>query len=134
MHALLSATLKVPELSLDPKEGQALAVAFANLQRFYPVHVTEKALAWANVMSAVGMVYGTRIAAIGARKAAEKRNAPSSNIIRPAVFQQRPPIMTPQAPVATPDHDPTQASPQTVTARPSNSADEVFSRLPPELI
>jgi hypothetical protein len=141
VHALLSATLKIPELALDPKESVQLASALANLQRFYPVIISEKSLAIGNVMMAVGLIYGTRIAAIGARKSAERRQG--DNVIRPQAFQ-RPPQPTVQqppqqaasaAPPMMPDGDDlaTQKPPQ-VTPRSVNPADQVFVATPPHLM
>lgn len=141
LHALMSATLKIPELALDPREGAQLAGALANLQKFYPVAVTEKALAWGNVLTAVGMIYGTRVAAIGARRAAERRGQPhapqSATVLRPnfrpaptAPAQGAPPAPTPN--ITTPDGDPVQG--QTPGAQPRNSSEAVFASIPPELM
>lgn len=140
VHALLSATLKVPELALDPKEGAQLAAALANLQRFYPVHVTEKALAWGQVFTALGMIYGTRIAAVGARRSAEKKQG--DNVIRPQAFQrppqptvQQPQQAAPTSPVQMPDGDDlATAKPQMNTPRPPSGADQVFVNTPPHLM
>jgi hypothetical protein len=141
IHALLSASLKIPELSLDPKEGAHLAAALANLQRYYPVHVTEKALAWGNVFSALGLVYGTRFAAMRVRIASERKNSNSaSNIVRPAAFQQpRPTVHAPQpqpaqSEVMTPDGDPVAPMPTGATAQPRDIGDRIFSATPPELM
>lgn len=138
LHALLSATLKIPELALAQSEGQVLASALANLQRYYPVHVTEKALAWGNVFSALGIVYGTRLGAMMARQKAERQDARSpNNVVRPPQFQQRPTVQQPPAQqpvVATPDGDPVSAAPSNSGARAMDNAERVFASLPPELI
>lgn len=138
LHALLSATLKVPELALDPREGAQLAAALANLQKFYPVHVTEKALAWGNMLTAVGMIYGTRFAAISARKAAERKNPQpqrGADIIRPN-FQAspRPTVTTPPPNVLTPDGDPTQAAPVAPQPQHRDATEAMFAATPPELM
>lgn len=139
-HAILSTLLKVPELSIDPREAQQLAAALANLQRFYPVVISEKALAWGNVISAIGMIYGTRVMAYGARKAAErKQNPQGATVIRPQQFQQRPqPQPQPRAQrpeIITPDGDPVAAAtPQNSAPRPETAGDAAFQSIPPELI
>jgi hypothetical protein len=140
VHALLSATLKIPELALDPKEGQHLASALANLQRYYPVHVTEKALAWGNVFSALGLVYGTRFAAMRVRMASERKNAQApGNVIRPQAFQPRATVQMPQpqsaqSEVMTPDGDPVASAPIGGSAQPRDIGDRIFSATPPELM
>lgn len=139
MHALLSATLQIPELALADEEGKALANALANLQRFYPVHVTEKALAWSNMLSAVGMIYGTRVGAYTTRRATERKTAGPTNVIRPQQFSQArqpsPNAQPIQQPVIqTPDGDPVQAAPNAATARAMDATERLFQNTPPEMI
>jgi hypothetical protein len=135
IHALLSATLQIPELALDKSEGDALAKALANLQRFYNIQVTEKALAWSNLAMTLATVYGTRLGAIAARKAADKRPKPAgATILRPDF--QRPPqpsVMTP-APSMSPDGDPTSAPPIDGGAKPTTVGDNIFASTPADLI
>lgn len=141
MHAILSTVLKTPELALDPREAAQLGAALANLQQFYPVSVTAKALAWANLLTAGGMIYGTRIAAIAARKAKETRErGGGGQVIRPD-FRPRPgPMPQPQpAPqptpfVVSPDGDPVAPAPQRATEKPQSAGDAAFANTPPELI
>lgn len=74
-HAMLSAALEVPELELEEKEAGAIAQSLVEVQRFYPVGIDEKTLAWINLITVLGGVYGTRYAAVRVRKKREKEEA-----------------------------------------------------------
>jgi len=133
----LATTLKVPELALDPREGQQLALALQNLQRFYNIQMTEKALAWSNLTMTCATIYATRAAAIGARLKHEKQNPRQDNIIRPQQF--RPAVVTPapmtppQAAPLMPDGDPVQAAPP-VNEAPKSAGDAIFASIDPAYI
>lgn len=72
-HAALAAVSKTPELVLDEPEAQALAESGLTLLELYDIRPdpkVEAAIAFAGVL---GMTYGTRIVAIRARRAQEKK-------------------------------------------------------------
>lgn len=137
IHTLLATTLKVPELALDPREGQQLALALQNLQRFYNIQMTEKALAWSNLTMTCATIYATRAAAIAARMKMEARNPRQDNVIRPQQF--RPAVVTPapmtppQAAPLTPDGDPVSAAPP-VNEAPKSAGDALFASIDPAYI
>lgn len=137
IHALLATTLKVPELALDPREGTQLALALQNLQRFYNIQMTEKALAWSNLTMTCATIYATRAAAIGARMKMEARNPRPDNVIRPQQFRQTvvtpEPMRQPSAAPMTPDGDPVQAAPP-INETPKNMGDAVFASIDPAYI
>jgi hypothetical protein len=73
VHGMLAGITKTEELMLDHSEAKSLAEATANVARHYDVSVSAKALDWSNLVMALGMVYGTRLVAIRARRGAERR-------------------------------------------------------------
>lgn len=132
IHAMLATVLGIKELALDPTEGKQMALALQNLQRFYNIQVTEKALAWSNMGMTLMAVYGTRAAAFAARKAAEAKTNPrtSGTVIRPQQFQARPTVVEPA--VMSPDGDPAQAAP--VGVKPGTNGEAAFASTPPEFM
>lgn len=77
LHAMAAAATHTPELELDKDEANKLAVAGSEVAAHYAVNVDPKILAWINFGAALGMIYGTRIIAINARKGREKRKPPA---------------------------------------------------------
>lgn len=112
-----------------------MALALQNLQRFYNIQVTEKALAWSNLCMTLATIYGTRGAAYAARMKMEGRNPRQDNVIRPQQF--RPAVVTPQAPASpglTPDGDPTQPMPLNGGTSAKTAGDAAFAATPPEFM
>lgn len=139
-HALLSFALKAPELALDPREGKTLAEAMANLQQFYPhVQIAPKTMAWGNMFSALGLVYGGRFLAIASKKKETRAPQSTADVIRPAQFQQPRTHVTPPPAspfVAMPDGD-DLATPNAhivPQGKPVNAAERAFSETPPEML
>lgn len=78
---MLAAITKTPEFGIETSEAEQIAKAYATLAEFYPsLKQSEKTIAWVNMFSALGMVYGTRAVAIYKRKKmeAEAENIPGS--------------------------------------------------------
>lgn len=78
---MLAAITKTPEFGIETSEAEQIAKAYATLAEFYPsLRQSEKTIAWVNMFSALGMVYGTRAVAIYKRKKmeAETENIPGS--------------------------------------------------------
>jgi hypothetical protein len=83
-HTMAAMAFKCPEMALEAQEAQTLALAGANVAKYYPTVVDERQIAWANLIIVLIGVYGTRFAAVGIRRKREKtRNAsaPINNII-----------------------------------------------------
>jgi hypothetical protein len=66
---MLAALTKIEELAIEQDEAVTLGNAIATLAPFYNIEASAKVLAWGNMLSALGMVYGTRLIAIRARRA-----------------------------------------------------------------
>lgn len=79
MHGMLAALVQTPELILSQEEAKHLAVAAAEVQKFYPVRVSAKALAWSHLVMVSASIYGSRGVAIWARMETEKQNPPVVN-------------------------------------------------------
>jgi hypothetical protein len=69
---MLAGLTSTPELALDKDEAHNLAVAAAEVAKFYPTTIDPKALAWFNLMLAAGVVYGPRVYLIRERLKAER--------------------------------------------------------------
>jgi hypothetical protein len=79
IHGMLAAATGIEQLALANEESQALAKSVANLQQFYPMRVSAKALAWTNLAMVAGNIYGSRAVAIYAdMKAKEKEQSPDN--------------------------------------------------------
>ena len=72
VHAMGAAILKVPELTIDPKEAHVLAEAASNVMQFYPYALDEKTTAWVNLGMVAAGVYGTRALAFHNRMRQER--------------------------------------------------------------
>lgn len=66
----------VSELQIDDAESKALAAAVAGVAAHYNVTADPKTIAWVNLASALGMVYGPRVAAIRMRRKFDKPPKP----------------------------------------------------------
>ena len=83
-HQLLAAIAKTPELALDETEAKQLAEAATNVARHYNIEAGAKAIDWSNLMIAMGMIYGTRIAAVMNKKKGEAKGPPmQGNVVFP---------------------------------------------------
>lgn len=71
-HTMLAALTSVPELELDKSEAEKLGAGIVNVSRHYDIGATQKTIDWTNLIMVVGAVYGTRLAAVRMRKAAQK--------------------------------------------------------------
>lgn len=72
---MLAVITKTQELALDQTEAHELAEGIANVSRHYDIETSQKALDWTRLMMVLGMVYGTRLYAIRAKRAAAPRPA-----------------------------------------------------------
>lgn len=77
IHGILAAVTKIPELEMDGKEANGLAVAIGNVTRHYDISATQKAVDWTNLMACVAMIYGTRLFTIRQRRVSENKEAPT---------------------------------------------------------
>lgn len=66
IHGLLAAATGYDKIAINETEAGTLAKAVANVQQFYPMHVSAKAMAWTNLIMVAGTVYGSRAVAIWA--------------------------------------------------------------------
>ena len=73
IHGMLAAATGIEQLALANEESQALAKSVANLQQFYPMRVSAKALAWTNFAMVAGNIYGSRAVSIYAEMKARDR-------------------------------------------------------------
>lgn len=71
-HTSMAAMTKTPELELEAQEAQGLAESGLTLAAMYDITPDPKLQAALLFASQVGMIYGTRIVAIRARKSQEK--------------------------------------------------------------
>jgi hypothetical protein len=63
-NLMLAAICKTPELEIDKQEAQLVAEAVKELAKHYPVGMDPKKIAWANLIAALGTVYGPRVMVI----------------------------------------------------------------------
>lgn len=68
----VAAKTKQELLALEPEESRTIAEAAANVAKHYNVPVNEKTAAWIGLVTAVGTIYGSKIAAIKLAKAINK--------------------------------------------------------------
>lgn len=73
-HAMLAAMMGAPELLLDAKEANAVAVALNNVARHYDLSATQKTLDWINLAMILGGTYGMRAVMIYNR---QRKRGPS---------------------------------------------------------
>lgn len=78
-HTILATIVKTPEIALDQIEARQMAEAIGNVSRHYDIAATQKTLDWANLIMAAGMIYGTRLYAIRAKRVANKPASPKPN-------------------------------------------------------
>lgn len=100
---MLAGLTSTPELALDKEEAHDLALAAAEVAKFYPAQVDPKVLAWFNLMLAAGVVYGPRVYLIRQRVKADK----ARNITPEAAHHFEPPL-TPAASAPSASQDGTQ--------------------------
>jgi hypothetical protein len=87
---MVAAATGFDKIALVQSEAHDLSKAVVEVQKFYPLHVSEKALAWANLCMVAGAVYGSRIVAVWADMEAANAKPPTVNApatlhtIRPA--------------------------------------------------
>lgn len=67
-HFMLAKLLDVPEFELDESEAKRLSDAFKKVAAFYPLGLSPKRLAWAELSIAAGTIYGPRVVTIYKRK------------------------------------------------------------------
>lgn len=70
---MLAGITRVSELAITSDESEQLATALATVSQFYDVQVAEKTVAWINLAMVGGMIYGTRLVAIRARRTEERK-------------------------------------------------------------
>lgn len=91
IHGMLAVATGIEELSLAKEEANTLAKAVANVQQYYPMHISAKAMAWSNLVMVAGSVYGSRIVAVVVRKETtppenKTSNAPNRSPFNPVVI------------------------------------------------
>jgi hypothetical protein len=67
-HFMLAKLLEVDELELDAGEAKRLSDAFKKVAEFYPMGLSPKRLAWAELSIAAGTIYGPRVVTIYKKK------------------------------------------------------------------
>ena len=85
IHGMLAAATKIDALALNNTEANSLASAVVNVQQYYPMHISAKALAWSNLIMVAGSVYGSRAVTIWAEMKIKEQEAnnpasPPSNV------------------------------------------------------
>lgn len=78
LHIALARAADMPELAIDEASAKGYLLAAQNVLRHYNVAATQKTLDWGAFMAATVGLYGPRIAAGMARRAAGGR--PSANV------------------------------------------------------
>lgn len=78
IHFGIAAIAHAPDFALDAEEAEKLAKASCNVMRHYDVRTTQKAMDWAQLCIAMGVVYGPRIMMLAARKRERPETAPPS--------------------------------------------------------
>ena len=73
VHSALAALTTIRELELEEDEARKLSNASKEVLRYYPIGMSDKALAWVNLGVVACGIYGTRIMAYSVRRAAERR-------------------------------------------------------------
>lgn len=117
MHAMAAGFIGAQELNIDDDESKTLAAAVAGVAAHYNVTANPKTVAWVNLATALGMVYGPRVAAIRLRRAAGRKDtaAKKSSPIKadgPSVVAGRFPLVVGDAPVGGIPHFDLQSSMQ----------------------
>lgn len=72
VHMMGAALLKVPEFQISPEEAHGLTEAINGVTKHYSVAISEKTLAWANLISMGVGIYGSRLIALKLKKDREK--------------------------------------------------------------
>lgn len=72
MHGMLAGFTGVAEMEIDEGESKIMASAVAGVAAHYNVSADPKTVAWVNLASALGMIYGPRIAAVRLRKKTDR--------------------------------------------------------------
>lgn len=75
LNATLAAVAKAPELGIDRDEARTLAKSAADVMILHGGSIDPRAMVWANLILAVGGVYGPRVGMLMMRKRAEKQEA-----------------------------------------------------------
>lgn len=70
---MAAAALNAPELALESDDAKAMSVAIAEVAKHYPMTIDPKTMAWINLASCAGMIYGPRIYLMNARKKEEAK-------------------------------------------------------------
>lgn len=73
MHSALAALTTIRELELEEEEARKLSNASKEVLRYYPIGMSDKALAWVNLGVVACGIYGTRIMAYSVRRGTERR-------------------------------------------------------------
>lgn len=84
---MMAGFTKIPELEIEPTEATQMAAALKSVADQYDIKPTEKSLAWANLVSATAMVYGTRVFAYRMRLKTEKADEKNTGAARPNVVK-----------------------------------------------
>ncbi len=72
VHLQLAAITKCPEFEMEQEEAKKLADAAASVASHYDLTIDPKHAAWAKLYGTIGVIYGTRLIAIRARKKMER--------------------------------------------------------------
>jgi hypothetical protein len=69
----VAAKTKQEALTLDDAESRVIAEAAANVAKHYNIPVNEKTAAWIGLATAVGTIYGAKIAVIKMNKSLQAK-------------------------------------------------------------
>lgn len=79
LHLMVSTVTRIEELELSAEEAEQLAVAISRVNELYDGYVIpEKAMAWINLVMAMGTVYGPRMIAYNIRRKREPKTIEST--------------------------------------------------------
>lgn len=84
VHFAAAKFLEAPELQLSDGEAEAYAIAVKKVNDQYDSQFNAKTLAWIQLLTVTGGIYGTRIYAIQARRREEAKLARGGEARRPA--------------------------------------------------
>ncbi len=71
-HMVAASMFSASELALTETQAEAYAKATSEVLKFYDLGTTAKAMAWGNLIMAMGGIYYTKITQISQRKAADR--------------------------------------------------------------
>lgn len=91
---MLAGLTQTPELELSQSEANNMAAAAVAVSRHYEFVASQKMLDWGNLILVVGVTYGSKFAAINAKKKREKMRVvpPTGNSATPIIPTNAPKV------------------------------------------